>query len=135
MGFARGELPESYWPLVGGGKVRVEGVFFSNDIRLLCDAALRGLGIAFLPLMLTRPHLESGALVQVLRGVVEAESRVALVYPERELVPPQVRAFIDELTRAVPRVFKAEQRTSRSRKRAAPPPSKKAAVGRRGRSR
>jgi DNA-binding transcriptional LysR family regulator len=135
MGFARGELPESYWPLVGGGKVRVEGVLFSNEIRLLCDAAIRGLGIAFLPLMLARVHVENGALVQVLPGVVEAESRVALVYPERELVPPQVRAFIDELTRAVPRVFEAEQGTMSSNRQSAQPSSKKKAVRRRKRSR
>ena len=38
--------------------------------------------------------VESGALVHVLAGVVEAEGQVAIVYPEREFVPPQVRAFV-----------------------------------------
>lgn len=41
------------------------------------------------------PHLESGALVQVLVGVVSAEWQIALVYPERTFLPPQVRAFIE----------------------------------------
>jgi hypothetical protein len=34
-------------------------------------------------------------LVHVLPGVIEADSRVAAVYLEREFVPPQVRAFVD----------------------------------------
>ena len=95
MGFARGEVPQSHWPLAGGGQLHVEGHLFSNDLQLLCMAALRGVGIAFLPLLLVYSHLESGALVPVLQGVLAAESRIAVVYPEREFVPPQVRAFVD----------------------------------------
>jgi DNA-binding transcriptional LysR family regulator len=102
MGFARGELPETQWPLPGGGKLHVDGMFFSNEPTLLCDAALRGLGIAVLPLLIARPFLESGALVQVLPGVIQAESRVAVVYPEREFVPPQVRAFVDAVAAWAP---------------------------------
>jgi hypothetical protein len=33
--------------------------------------------------------------VQVLAGIVEADSRLAVVYPERELVPPRVRAVVE----------------------------------------
>lgn len=95
MGFARGELPETHWPAERGGKLHVEGSFFTNEITLLCAAALRGLGIAFLPLLVAGPHLESGALVRVLPSVIQAETQFAVVYPEREFVPPQVRAFVD----------------------------------------
>ncbi|OWV73853.1 LysR family transcriptional regulator [Rhizobium sp. R339] len=95
LGFARGELPETHWPLISGGKLQVDGAFFANDIALLCDAAVSGLGIALLPRGLVSPHLASGALVQVLAGVVGAEMQIALVYPERAFLPPQVRAFID----------------------------------------
>jgi DNA-binding transcriptional LysR family regulator len=94
MGFARGELPQTHWPF-SGGQFQVEGAFFSNDIQLLLHAALGGLGIALLPLIMVRPHLESGALVSVLPGAIRAESHVAVVYPEREFMPPQLRAFID----------------------------------------
>lgn len=94
LGFARGELPQTHWP-VGGAQVHVEGVLFTNEIRLLADAAERGLGIALLPRTLVDDALARGALVQVLPGVLEDESRIAIVYPERELVPPQVRAFVD----------------------------------------
>jgi DNA-binding transcriptional LysR family regulator len=95
VGFARGELPQFHWPLVSGAKLQVDGAFFANDIGLLCDAAVRGLGIALLPHGLVTPHLESGALVQVLADVVGAELQIALVYPERAFLPPKVRAFID----------------------------------------
>ncbi|WP_437674854.1 LysR family transcriptional regulator [Sorangium sp. So ce131] len=94
MGFARGELPQTHWPS-SGGKFQVEGVFSTNDMDLLCDAALKGLGIALLPERVVRPHLESGALVHVLKGAVEADSHIAVVYVEREFMPPQLRAFID----------------------------------------
>jgi DNA-binding transcriptional LysR family regulator len=101
LGFARGERPQTHWPL-GGGEVHVEGVFFTNEIRLLADAAVRGLGIALLPRTLVDDDLARGTLVQVLPGVLEGESRIAVVYPERKLVPPQVRAFVDAVVAWAP---------------------------------
>jgi DNA-binding transcriptional LysR family regulator len=94
MGFARGEVPQRHWR-IRGAMVHVEGAFFSNEPRLLRDAAVRGLGIAFLPLLLVEEPLAQGLLVQVLAGVVEAENSIAIVHPEREYVPAQVRAFAD----------------------------------------
>ncbi|XXX78265.1 LysR family transcriptional regulator [Sorangium sp. So ce134] len=94
MGFARGELPQTHWPS-SGGKFQVEGALFTNDLQLLCDAALQGLGIALLPERVARPHLDSGALVHVLSGAIQGESHIAVVYAEREFMPPQLRAFLD----------------------------------------
>ena len=85
---------------------------FSNDIALLCEAAVSGLGIALLPHDLVAPHLASGALVQVLAGVVGAEMQIALVYPERAFMPPQVRAFIEAVAEWVRRELAAKQRAS-----------------------
>lgn len=94
MSFARGELPQTHWPS-SDGKFQVEGALFTNDMYLLCDAALQGLGIALLPQTVVRPHLERGALVHVLAGTIQADSHIAVVYAEREFMPPQLRAFID----------------------------------------
>jgi DNA-binding transcriptional LysR family regulator len=102
MGFARGELPESHWPLAEGGSVSVAGVLFSNEPKMLLGAALQHLGIAFLPGLLVRAFVASGRLVHVLPGIIEARSMVAVVYPERELVPPQVRAFVEALVAWAP---------------------------------
>lgn len=94
MGFARGELPETHWT-AGGRKVQLEGVFFSNSPEVLARAAERGLGIALVPSLAVQSRIEHGKLVEVLPTVLRSEGRIALVYPERELVPPQVRAFVD----------------------------------------
>jgi DNA-binding transcriptional LysR family regulator len=40
--------------------------------------------------------------VQVLPDVIGADARVALVYPEKEFLPPQVRAFIDAVVAWAP---------------------------------
>jgi len=95
MGFARGENPQSHWPLARGETIHVEGAFFSNEMLMLRHAAVRGVGIALVPQRLVEELVASGDLVQVLAGILEAESQLAVVYPERELVPPQVRAFVD----------------------------------------
>ena len=95
-GFARGELPQSTWP-VGRGVVHVEGSFSSNDLRLLREAAVRGLGIALLPTLVVADLIETAELVHVLPGIVGTENRLAVVYPEREFLPSHVRAFVDAL--------------------------------------
>jgi DNA-binding transcriptional LysR family regulator len=105
MGFARGELPATHWP-AGRGRLHVEGAFFSNEVVLLHEAALRGLGIALLPRLIIEPHLATGELVPVLPGVVEQESHIAVVYAEREFVPPQMRAFVDALVAWAEHEFK-----------------------------
>ncbi|MDB4965454.1 MAG: transcriptional regulator, LysR family [Myxococcales bacterium] len=105
MGLAQGDLPATQWPTSDGGKIHVDGSFFSNDIVLRCHAALRGLGLALMPLMLVRSFVESGALVQVLAGTMQSEGRMAIVYPEREFVPPQVRAFVDAVLAWAPKAL------------------------------
>src|SRR5262249_33568661 len=80
-----------------GGLQHVQDAFYTNDINLLTDAARRGLGIAMLPPMCARPLMETGSLAQVLPGVLETDSEVAVVYAEREFVSSQVRAFVDAL--------------------------------------
>jgi len=113
LGFMPSGLPQTHWPKVGGGKISVEGSFVSNDITLLADAAVRGLGSAVLPALLVGPLLESGSLVRVLPELIHAESRVAVVYQERELLPPQVRAFIDALVAWAPAAIDPARVTDR----------------------
>jgi DNA-binding transcriptional LysR family regulator len=102
LGFGAGDLPATYWPMPGGGKLHVEGVFASNEITLLAAAAAQGHGITVLPGSLVAPLVERGELVHILAGVIEAEARIAVVYLERELLPPQVRAFVDALAAWAP---------------------------------
>ena len=55
-----------------------------------------------LPLTIVRDLLEEGELVQVLPGVLERAGQFAVVYAERELMPPQVRAFVDAVVAWAP---------------------------------
>jgi DNA-binding transcriptional LysR family regulator len=99
VGFARGEHPETHWPLLRGGRARVEARLASNDIMALKEAAVRGRGIAMLTVPLVYDELASGALRAVLESRVGAEVRIAVVYAEREFVPPAVRAFVDAVVK------------------------------------
>ena len=101
MSFVRGELAGTSWPTTDGA-LHIESVFASNEIRMLAFAAKRGLGIAYLPETLIRDDLDRGELVQVLPGVLEIKTRMALVYAEREFLPPQVRAFVDTVVAWMP---------------------------------
>lgn len=95
LGFARGERPATHWPLRDGTKVAVRAKLVSNEIALLVDAAHRGLGIALLPEPYVATALREGRLVPVLPEVLGTTTYVALVYPERRLLKPAVRAFVD----------------------------------------
>jgi DNA-binding transcriptional LysR family regulator len=97
LGFQRGDVPQHYWPLRNGSTVRVDGPLATNELTGLLGAAEAGLGIAVLPLFIIAAKVESGTLVPVLPERVGGRVQVAVVYPERELVPPVVRTFIDEL--------------------------------------
>ena len=99
--FARGELPQCSWPC-RGGVVNIESHFSSNEVGLLREAAVRGLGITLTPRHLVVDLIESGALVQVLPGIVEAPHQIAVVYPEREFLPAHVRAFAQSLVEWAP---------------------------------
>lgn len=104
MSFARGELPQTHWA-TGRTKIALDGVFSSNSPELLCRLAARGQGIAFVPTVAAAGYLKRRELVPVLAKTLRLEGRVALVYPERELVPPQVRAFIDWMAARLPAVL------------------------------
>jgi DNA-binding transcriptional LysR family regulator len=111
MGFTREGLAQTHWPKRGGGRFSVPGSFVTNDITLLMDAAVSGLGIAVLPTLLIAAPLERGVLVRVLPELIHAETRVSVVYQEKELLPPQVRAFIDVLVAWASTAFEASVKT------------------------
>jgi DNA-binding transcriptional LysR family regulator len=94
--FARGELPQSTWR-VGNRALHVETAFSSNDIRMLAEAAVQGIGIALLPFVVVEEHLAAGRLVRVLPDLLRSENRLAVVYAEKEFLPAHVRAFVDAL--------------------------------------
>jgi DNA-binding transcriptional LysR family regulator len=125
LGFARGEVPQTYWPVAGGRRLHVEGVFSTNDVVVLRDAVVRGLGVALMPRMLIESELSDRSVVQVLAGVIGAQNSVSVVYPEREYVPAQVRAFVDAIVAWAPRELGLQTLAARREKDLVPRPVKK----------
>jgi DNA-binding transcriptional LysR family regulator len=63
------------------------------------DAAVAGLGIAYLPRFLVDNHLAGGRLVQVLPALKLEQLNLVAIYPSRRLLEPRVRQFIDLMVR------------------------------------
>lgn len=64
---------------------------------LMIDAALDGLGVAYVPDLAAGPHLESGELVAVLEAWCPPIPGLCLYYPGNRHVPASLRAFVDLL--------------------------------------
>ncbi|MGE0358039.1 MAG: LysR family transcriptional regulator [Burkholderiales bacterium] len=77
--------------------VAVTGNLRLNNGLLERDAALAGAGIARLPTFYVGPLIREGRLVALLPGWKPPELGIYAVYPQRQHVPPKVRAFVDFL--------------------------------------
>lgn len=107
VNFTADRLPASEWPTLDGGRVHVNGVMVSNDIALLREAALEGMGITLMPMLFVRHDLEAGRLVRVLPNAVGAEVRVLVAWPDREFTPAGATLFRDELLSWIPALVSA----------------------------
>lgn len=77
--------------------VRVHGRIESNQGELLRDAAVAGLGIALHSTWHVNGDLRAGRLKVLLPDYPIADTGIHAVMPQRRLVPPRVRAFVDFL--------------------------------------
>lgn len=82
-----------------GGEIaqRVQGRFESNQGELLRDAVVAGLGIALHSVWHVHEQLRDGRLQMLLPDYPIAATGIHAVMPQRRLVPPRVRAFVDFL--------------------------------------
>ncbi|MCB5200494.1 LysR family transcriptional regulator [Loktanella sp. TSTF-M6] len=60
-------------------------------------AALAGMGIALLPMVLVKDDLQAGRLLRVLPDVDCGEVPIIALYPHKKFLEPRVRRFIDAL--------------------------------------
>ena len=65
-------------------RVRVEGRLVFNNIALRVNAAVNGLGLAYLPEDVVQPHLADGRLIRVLDDWCPPFSGYHLYYPSRK---------------------------------------------------
>ena len=78
-------------------RVRVQGRMESNFGELLRDAAVAGMGIALHSTWHVAEDIRAGRLVEVLPDYPLATTGVWAVMPQRRLVPPRVRVFVEFL--------------------------------------
>jgi len=77
--------------------VRVGGQLTFNTVALNLDAAIAGLGLAYLPLSLVAPHLEDGRLVSVLEDWCPTFVGYHLYYPSRRHPSPAFTLLLNAL--------------------------------------
>jgi DNA-binding transcriptional LysR family regulator len=90
-----GSLPS--WTFAKDGQkteIAVEGSLILNDINLLLDVALDGVGIAYVPEPLVASHLASGQLVSLLDGWSSVIPGVYLYHPSRRQTPMPLQVFL-----------------------------------------
>ena len=78
-------------------KVRVEGQLVFNTGALRLNAALSGLGLAYLPEDQVRPHVAAGRLVRVLTDWCPPFSGYHLYYPTRRQHTPAFALLVEAL--------------------------------------
>ena len=78
-------------------KVRVEGQLVLNGTTQMLDAALAGLGLAYVPQDLAQPHLDEGLLTRVLEDWCPPYSGYHLYYPSRRQSSPAFALLVDAL--------------------------------------
>ncbi|MCO7564101.1 LysR family transcriptional regulator [Pseudomonas sp. S 311-6] len=86
------------WEFERGGmrlEVDVQGPLVLGDVSLMPDAALEGVGLAYVFEDMVREHLASGRLVQVLEDWTPYYPGLHLYYPSRRHVPATLKAFIE----------------------------------------
>ena len=80
--------------------IDVPGALTLNHNELMVDAAMDGLGIAFVPERVAQPFLHDGRLRALLEDWSPALPGLCLYYPGHRHVPPALRVFIDDLRAA-----------------------------------
>ena len=78
-------------------KVRVDGQLVFNNIALRLNAALAGLGLAYLPEDQVQAHLAEGRLIRVLADWCPPFSGYHLYYPSRRQPTPAFALLVDAL--------------------------------------
>lgn len=86
------------WDFERGGQtlsMSLSGGVVLDDENLMVDAAVQGLGIAYVVETAASAALATGQLVEVLTPWLQATEAAAVYYPGHRAVPPPLRAFLD----------------------------------------
>jgi DNA-binding transcriptional LysR family regulator len=93
-------LTGNQWKLIGGDGehwIQPEWTLCANNAEVLRDAAIKGRGIALIPIFIARDALKNGTLQAVLRDYHAPPLALYAVYPPTRHLAVKVRLFIDFL--------------------------------------
>lgn len=91
------------WPLTVNGQpdsIKISGRFQASSLVSLREAAVAGMGIAFMPVYLVRNQMSNGQLVPVLQDKIYRDVGIYAIYPNIRYVPRKISAFIELLAEA-----------------------------------
>lgn len=94
-----------HWPVQWGDEtlnVPITSRMVSNSGAVLRQAALAGMGIMLRSSFNLEGDLESGRMVQLLKGHHLGDLSVRMVYPSRRLLSAKVRSFVDFMNAQYP---------------------------------
>lgn len=74
-----------------------------DDLEAIADAAIAGMGLAWLPCWLVREHVRSGALVRLLPEIPTTAFHSHVLWLETPYLPLRIRLAIDALAAELPR--------------------------------
>jgi DNA-binding transcriptional LysR family regulator len=98
-----GEVRPYAWEFFEDGDwfaIAVKGPVIVNDKQFQIDAALAGIGLAFVVEQYVAEHIAAGRLIPLLTKWSASFPGMFACYPERRQMAPAVRAFIDALKRS-----------------------------------
>lgn len=75
-----------------------------DDLEAIADAAAQGMGLAWLPYWLVRERLNSGTLIGLFTEQPEFLYECHALWPRSPRMPPKVRAAVDALAAALPKL-------------------------------
>lgn len=100
------DIDQNLWQLfdrAGEAQIlRHEPQVISNDLAVLCQSAIEGVGVALLPEAICNEAIESGRLVRVLPQLHAGENLLHLLFTSRRGMLPAVEAFIDHMIGVLP---------------------------------
>lgn len=103
VAFGGGTAPH-VWSLESAGKqvdVRIRPRLTVNDMEIVREAAIAGVGIGWLPQLICAADLRKRRLVHVLVDWCSQEIPVHALYPTRRQLSPKVIAFVDLLAQRI----------------------------------
>jgi len=103
-----------FWRLTGPGRqaqaVEYHPRLVTDDLQVLYQAVIGGVGMALLPQFICREPIARGELVQLLPDWSLPPGNVHAVYPSRHGHTPAMRSFIEFTAQHLPQVLREAQR-------------------------